>query len=334
MASLLYVDSSAARRALIGEMTGRMLCSLTECRTEKEALALLQGQTDIDALVVGHELDDGNGIALIEQLRLLPHRVALPVAFLMEGRNLALAQRALHAGATEVFLHNELEYLEGCLHSWILQHDVPPSEGKVLLVEDSDSEAALMQHLLQVMGLKVHRASRVDAAQALLFEHRFQLAVVDIVLDDTKTGVALLKYLRLNLDSRLPVLMMSGYSDKSRRLSAIKSGADDYLEKPFLVEEFVWRTRRLLQSVMPEGAEKPSLAAENTQISGIGGWNKLSPREVQIARCLLDGQSDKEIAAKLGISYWTVRSHVQHVFDKLGVINRRELMVRYLRTGQ
>ena len=182
--------------------------------------------------------------------------------------------------------------------------------------------------------MTVHRASRVDAAQALLLEHSFQLAVVDIVLDDTKTGIALLNYLRLDLDSRLPVLMMSGYRDQSRRLSAIKSGADDYLEKPFLVEEFVWRTRRLLQAAAPDDTEKPLLASGNAKMSGIGDWNKLSPREVQIARCLLDGQSDKEIAAELGISYWTVRSHVQHVFDKLGVINRRELMVRYLRNGQ
>jgi DNA-binding NarL/FixJ family response regulator len=128
--------------------------------------------------------------------------------------------------------------------------------------------------------------------------------------------------------------MISGHSDKSRRLSAIKSGADDFLEKPFIVEEFVWRTRRLLHTVTPDGMEKNSLAAESVKVPGAGVWSKLSPREMQIARCLIDGQSDKEIAVGLGISYWTVRSHVQHVFDKLGVINRRELMVRYLRTGQ
>lgn len=334
MTSLLCVDSSSSWRERIGGIAARMGCDFLECGSRKDALLLLHGQTDIGSLVVAHRLDDGNGTQLIRNLRMLPHRVTLSVAFVMGDRNLALAHQALHAGATEVFLQNETAHLAECLAAWTARDDVPLTEGCVLLVEDSDSEAALIAHLLSVMGLTVHRAASVDAAQELLAEQAFQLAVIDVVLEGTKTGIALLKYLRHNLASRLPVLVISGHNDPSRRLNAIKSGADDFLEKPFVIEEFVWRAGRLLQSVALDGPDKTMPAIDSGQLPCGSDWNTLSAREVQIARHLLDGQSDKEIAARLGISYWTVRSHVQHVFDKLGIINRRELMVRYLRTGQ
>jgi DNA-binding NarL/FixJ family response regulator len=54
----------------------------------------------------------------------------------------------------------------------------------------------------------------------------------------------------------------------------------------------------------------------------------LTARETQISTALCTGASDKQIAGDLGISYWTVRSHIQSIFRKLGVLNRRELMVK------
>lgn len=315
-------------------LAARLGCAVLVCTAAQEALALLQGQEAIGALVVTHDPDGGDVCRLIENLRLLPHRVALPVAFVMAERDPALAQRALLAGATEVFLAAETEYLGVCLADWLAEDEFPSVDGCVLLVEDSESEAALIAHLLKVMGLTVQCAARVDTACQLLAEHDFQLAVIDFVLDDSKTGIALLQHLRRDFGPALPVLMMSGHNDPSRRLAAIRSGADDFLAKPFVIEEFVWRVARLLRGSAAADEEQAPAPAANGAGNGRNGWSKLSARETQIARCLLDGLSDKKIAAQLGISYWTVRSHVQHVFDKLGVINRRELMLRYLRTGR
>lgn len=334
MTSLLCVDPSRSRRVLIGAIAARLGRPFLECESEDAALDLLRGQQEVGALVAAYHDGDGHGIRLIENLRLLPHRVALSAAFVMDERNLALAQRALHAGATEVFLYDELGPLEASLSLWTAPPIAPAVDGHVLLVEDSAADAALIAHLLNVMGLTVRRATNVAGGRELLAAHRFDLAVIDIVLDDTKTGIALLEHVRHDLALALPVLMMSGFSDPSRRLAAIRNGADDFLAKPFAIEEFVWRADRLLRA----GAEANAGGVQPTPGNGAGrdanGWGKLTGREVQIAQYLLDGKSDKEIAAHLGISYWTVRSHVQHVFDKLGVINRRELLVRHLRQNQ
>jgi DNA-binding CsgD family transcriptional regulator len=60
----------------------------------------------------------------------------------------------------------------------------------------------------------------------------------------------------------------------------------------------------------------------------------LSPRELQIFHMIIAGKGDRDIAAELGISFWTVRGHVQQIFNKTGAINRRELMARFIRPMQ
>jgi len=57
---------------------------------------------------------------------------------------------------------------------------------------------------------------------------------------------------------------------------------------------------------------------------------KLTPRECQVLDCLSRGHVDKEIAASLGISAWTVHGHVKNIFEKLGVHSRTEAVVKYL----
>lgn len=57
---------------------------------------------------------------------------------------------------------------------------------------------------------------------------------------------------------------------------------------------------------------------------------KLSPRECQVLDCLSRGYVDKEIAAALGISAWTVHGHLKNIFEKLGAHSRTEAVVKYL----
>lgn len=57
---------------------------------------------------------------------------------------------------------------------------------------------------------------------------------------------------------------------------------------------------------------------------------QLSKRESEIFQMIIAGKSDRSIAGDLGISFWTVRGHIQHIFNKTGAINRRELMCRFI----
>jgi DNA-binding CsgD family transcriptional regulator len=60
---------------------------------------------------------------------------------------------------------------------------------------------------------------------------------------------------------------------------------------------------------------------------------KLTPRELEILKCMAAGHSDQEIAKMLYISFHTVRSHVSHLFKKLGVSSRSQAIIKGIREG-
>jgi DNA-binding CsgD family transcriptional regulator len=64
------------------------------------------------------------------------------------------------------------------------------------------------------------------------------------------------------------------------------------------------------------------------------GGLQLTDREIQVASRVVHGLTDRSIAAALGISYWTVRTHLEHIFRKLGVSNRAGLVARLARTDR
>jgi DNA-binding NarL/FixJ family response regulator len=196
-------------------------------------------------------------------------------------------------------------------------------------VEDDDIEAEYAEWLCNELGIQVDRAKDVEGAIALASNHVYVLYLVDIVLDGTRSGVVFVKHLRQVQGVNTPVMVMSGFEDAARRLQALKSGADDFISKPFSPEEFLWRVRKiLLEHAMAENGNR-SAAASRSQAKN-HSLASLTPREHEICMAILTGTSDKEIALNLGISYWTVRSHIQQIFSKTGALNRRELMTMFI----
>lgn len=70
-----------------------------------------------------------------------------------------------------------------------------------------------------------------------------------------------------------------------------------------------------------------------TQLAMAGGAEDFTPRELEVLRELALGQSNREIAATLGIGDETVKTHVGHLFAKLQVENRRQAIVQALKRG-
>lgn len=303
----------------------------------RQALELLATHETVELLVM--PCDEGNeeaaGLGFIEEVRLLSHRATLPVACVLQSRDLGAARQAFRAGATEVFEISDEAGLHGFVREIVRDvardRSVPALTGRVLLLEDSPSHAAFVAHVCKELGLRVDLASTVEEGLALFVAKRYQLAVIDIVLDGVQSGLALVREIRRQpaIRGRLPVLVMSGFADVSRRIEALRCGASDFLHKPFAEEEFVWRVRRLLQD---QALDDAADAVPETAGDGESKWRRLglTAREAQVCDALLGGGADKAIAEDLGISFWTVRTHIQRVFTKLGVLNRRELMVRYL----
>jgi DNA-binding response OmpR family regulator len=116
---------------------------------------------------------------------------------------------------------------------------------RILLVEDHDRLAQLVSSGLSAAGIAVDAVQRIDAAWSALQQVSYGALVLDRGLPDGD-GLALLKRLRV-AGLSIPCLVLSARDALNDRVEGLDTGADDYLAKPFAMDELVARVRALLR---------------------------------------------------------------------------------------
>jgi two-component system, OmpR family, response regulator MprA len=130
----------------------------------------------------------------------------------------------------------------------------------VLVAEDDRAVRDSLQRALQAAGYRASTA--VDGADALeaTVRHRPDLLVVDVVMPNVD-GLELCRKLRQQGD-RTPILVLTARREVSDRVAGLDAGADDYLVKPFALDELLARLRALLRSRSFASAESPLRMAD------------------------------------------------------------------------
>ncbi|HEV2189931.1 MAG TPA: response regulator transcription factor [Stellaceae bacterium] len=116
---------------------------------------------------------------------------------------------------------------------------------RLLLVEDNERFAALLKQGLASAGFNVDVLTTVREANAALESGRWDIIVLDRGLPDGD-GIEVLANMRRQGDST-PVLILTAHGNLKDRVNGLQSGADDYLVKPFALEELVARLQALLR---------------------------------------------------------------------------------------
>src|SRR5919202_3160493 len=126
-----------------------------------------------------------------------------------------------------------------------------------VLIADPDSEArAQLARLLEDEGYEVVEAVSGEAALQVARESPPALVILEVPLG-ARSGYEVCRALREELGDDLPVLFLSGARTESYdRVAGLLVGADDYVVKPFAVDELLARVRRLVRHAAP-GAEGP-----------------------------------------------------------------------------
>lgn len=328
--STLIVESSRSYASILAAHCRQLHMEPVVCDSIGQALTHIPTLPNIASITVAAHLKDGEGIDLIYSLRAQPHLASTPILFITSHEGEEIARTALVAGATEVCVKTAHQCVEEALSAISVEPGNPLSGGRALIVEDDGALARLLASVCAKLGLTVDLADSVEQAMALFHEQRYQVVVSDVILTSNKTGLDLVRQIRQMPDvrARVPVLVTSSYNDTARRLEILRSGADTFLAKPFLAEEMFWRLRNLLERVCPEPTPEPTALP-----NGTSPRSALSEREIEIAEAVAQGLSDKEIALRLTISFWTVRSHINRIFSKLGLFNRASL-VKYMMQAQ
>ena len=165
---------------------------------------------------------------------------------------------------------------------------------------------------LHVIAEAGNGVEALDAFEA----HRPDVTLLDLRMPHME-GVEVVRRMRLR-DPDVKVIVLTTYDTDEDISRALKAGAKAFVLKDISAEALVACIHDVLRGktyLAPAAAAK--LAEGFTRI-------QLTPREMSALRLLADGKANKEIATQLGISERTVKTHLGHLFEKLGVTSRTE----------
>ena len=192
---------------------------------------------------------------------------------------------------------------------------------RIIVVDDHpvvrEGTAALLaaEPGIEVVGT----AESIDEANAVIRRVEPDVLLLDIRLG-ADSGLRLLG----GGDARGPaIIVLTSYDYPQYAEAALRLGASGFVLKTAPIAELLDAIRRvaaggLAFSVRPRGA---------------GGLARLSERELDVVRLVVDGRSNDEIGARLGIGPKTVESHLRRLFERFDLASRTELATRALREG-
>lgn len=128
---------------------------------------------------------------------------------------------------------------------------------RILLVEDEENLQEVIKMNLELEGYEVIAVDNGLEALRLAKEQRFNLVVLDVMLPELD-GFHVCEQIRLD-DPNIPVLFLTAKDSTQDKITGLKKGGDDYMTKPFHLEEFLLRVRVLLRHSVKGTTEESSL---------------------------------------------------------------------------
>ncbi|MTD16947.1 response regulator [Nakamurella sp. YIM 132087] len=200
---------------------------------------------------------------------------------------------------------------------------------KVLVVDDEQTLSELLALALRYEGWEVRTAADGASAVAAAREMRPDLVVLDVMLPDMD-GLEVLRRMR-NESDRTPVLFLTAKDAVEDRIAGLTAGGDDYVTKPFSIEELVLRLRALLRRSHTALAADSStitvgdlsLDEDSREVHRGGDLIQLTATEFELLRFLM--RNAKRVLSKAQIldRVWN--------YDFGGQANIVELYISYLR---
>lgn len=203
----------------------------------------------------------------------------------------------------------------------------------ILLIEDQAAMRENLTLMLQMEGYMV-----VEAENGKIGVEKARKQIPDLILCDVMMpeldGFGVLQALRADsTTATIPFIFLTAKGEKLDQRAGMNLGADDYLVKPVARDEVLAaisaRLARQQQQHrrLQDELSKIKLSPDFTSPSPLEALG-LSPREAEVLLWMAQGKKNEEISIILGCSSNTIKKHVMHVLEKLGVETRNAAAVR------
>ena len=199
---------------------------------------------------------------------------------------------------------------------------------RILLVEDEEKLARMVEMELKYEGYQIEKALDGRKGLELALSGGFELVLLDIMLPQL-SGMEVLR--RLRRESQVPVIMLTARDSVVDKVAGLDSGADDYITKPFAIEELLARIRAALRGKGGQAAQNVPLAAgplvldvEKHQVTVRGQNVELTKKEFDLLRHLLENKGRVLTREALLDAVWG--------FDFVGETNSVDVYIRFLRS--
>lgn len=209
---------------------------------------------------------------------------------------------------------------------------------RILLADDHNLFRQGLRRIIEAqpeMEVIAEASSGLEAVE-LAKQHHPHVAIMDIAMKDLNGIEATAQLLRYS--SETAVLILSMYSDERYVVRAVRSGARGYILKDTVEQGLIEAIQQIAagQAWFSPVVARILQEAHAREFHGQrvdDRYETLTERERQLYHMLAEGQSNKDIAARLGLSLHTVETHRTRIMEKMGIHSIAELVLSAVRRG-
>ncbi|WP_017325951.1 response regulator transcription factor [Synechococcus sp. PCC 7336] len=207
---------------------------------------------------------------------------------------------------------------------------------RVLVIDDDSAILELVSVNLELAGYEVFQAPDGIKGQAIALQLLPDLIVLDLMLPKVDGFTVCQRLRRDERTSEIPLLMLTALSQTQNKVDGFNAGADDYLTKPFEIQELLVRVRALLRRTdrIPQAAKHSeilnygplTLIPERFEAVWFSNTVKLTHLEFELLHCLMQRHGQTVSPSEILKEVWgydpdddieTIRVHIRHLRTKL-----------------